>query len=216
MDALIIFAKYPTPGKVKTRLGARMGYSLAARLYKVFIDLTLRITATTSIRDIYVAFEPLERAEDFSRLVPETVKLFPQKGRDLGERLINAIEFVLNDGATRIVIIGSDSPTLPPAWIEDALRQLQKVDLVLGPATDGGFYLIGLKQLHYRVFENIEWSSASVLTRTLENVRAMGLPYELLPEWYDLDEMEDLKRAALDDSTGMIKRFLQKNRILES
>ncbi len=211
MKAIIIFAKYPEPHKVKTRLGAQIGHTLAADLYRIFIEQTIALAAACSADRIFIAYEPKEHASEFQKILPVGVATFPQDGIDLGKRLLNAFQWTFSQGASRVVIIGSDSPTLPPQFIGSAFDSLQYSDIVIGPAVDGGYYLIGSKTAHPQLFENIEWSSTSVLEKTLERASELRLTYSLLSKWYDVDEIESLRRAVKDDPTGHIKNFLFKH-----
>ncbi|MFQ5823850.1 MAG: TIGR04282 family arsenosugar biosynthesis glycosyltransferase [bacterium] len=210
MNSIIIFVKYPTPGKVKTRLGAEIGYQAAAELYHLFMALTFQLVQKAFSGNIFVACEPQERLEDIKFLLPEKFHCFPQEGRDLGQRILHSIQYVVNCGANKIVIIGSDSPTFPSHFIGDAFNRLDTRDLVLGPAQDGGYYLIGLKRAHRELFETIPWSSSEVLQTTTNRALEAGLTFSLLPEWYDVDGLNNLKRAANDDISGKIKAYLQK------
>jgi hypothetical protein len=211
MNSLVIFVKHPAPYKVKTRLGAQIGYALAADLYKIFIEQTIAM-ATRSFADrVLIAYESAERADDVNWALPAAMAAFPQTGWDLGQRMFNAFQHTFADGAHSTVIIGSDSPTLPPRFLNGAFDYLQDKDLVLGPAQDGGYYLIGLKTPVQKLFENIEWSSPMVLEKTLARAEQLQLSHALLPVWYDVDEIESLKRAARDDASGQIKNFLLRN-----
>jgi len=211
MTALILFLKYPEPGKVKTRLGAELGFELAAKLYKLFIKQTFDLAQNCSARQIFVAYEPLDRKDEFAEFVPEKFTIFPQEGKNLGERMLNAFKDAFARGYKNVAILGSDSPTLPLENIDDAFEKLSKSDLVLGPAEDGGYYLIGLNKAHCGLFENIEWSSNSVLQLTIESAKKLQLSYELLPIWYDVDNKETLIRAAKDEKNGMIKSLIEQH-----
>ncbi len=211
MNSIVIFVKYPTPGLVKTRLGAQVGHRLAADLYRLFINQTFGLAQKVAPDAIYVAYEPEERRDDFRKLLPREFRHFPQAGRDLGQRMLNAFNYVLSQGNHKVLILGSDSPTLPVHIVKEAFGLLDASDLVLGPAEDGGYYLIGLKQVYREIFENIKWSSPEVLRNTLDRATHRGISYTLLPQWYDIDELKDLKRAANDDPNGEIKTYLLKH-----
>lgn len=208
MNAVIIFLKYPTPGRVKTRLGAEIGHDLAAELYRKFIRLTVRLVRESGAERVYAAYDPAHPVQAYRRIVSGEVIWFPQRGEDLGQRMYNATEYALTEGADRVVIVGTDSPTLPARRVGEALRRLSQSDLVLGPAEDGGYYLIGLRRPIKTIFENVAWSSSSVLEATLARARAVGVRYELLSPWYDVDEVADLKRAVSDDATGALQTFV--------
>ena len=211
MTALILFLKYPEPGKVKTRLGAELGFELAAKLYELFIKQTFELAQNCSAQQIFVAYEPLDRKDEFAEFVPKKFAIFPQEGKNLGERMLNAFKDAFARGYKNVAILGSDSPTLPLENIDDAFEKLSKSDLVLGPAEDGGYYLIGLNKAHCGLFENIEWSSDSVLQLTIESAKKLQLSYELLPSWYDVDNKETLIRAAKDEKNGMIKSLIEQH-----
>ncbi len=209
MKALILFLKYPEPGKVKTRLGSELGFDRAAEFYKLFIKQTFDLAQNCSAKQIFVAFEPIDRKVEIAEFIPKKFTIFPQEGKNLGERMLNAFKYVFAKGYKDAVILGSDSPTLPLENIDAAFEKLSKADLVLGPAEDGGYYLIGLNQVHAGLFENIKWSSSSVMQTTIERGKSLQLQYELLSAWYDVDDKETLIRAASDDQTGMIKSLLE-------
>jgi len=211
MTALILFLKYPEPGKVKTRLGAELGFELAAKLYELFIKQTFELAQNCSAQQIFVAYEPIDRKDEFAEFVPKKFAIFPQEGKNLGERMLNAFKDAFARGYKNVAILGSDSPTLPLENIDDAFEKLSKSDLVLGPAEDGGYYLIGLNKAHCGLFENIEWSSDSVLQLTIESAKKLQLSYELLPSWYDVDNKETLIRAAKDEKNGMIKSLIERH-----
>ena len=142
-----------------------------------------------------VAFTPDEADGFFRALAPPHFDLLPQRGRDLGERLPNALGHFLDlPGVRHAVIMNSDGPTLPVAYLVEAFAALEKHDAVLGPGVDGGYYLIGMSHLHRGLFENITWSSDRVVTETLANARRLGLSIHLLPVWYDVDVANDLRR----------------------
>ncbi|RMF63501.1 MAG: glycosyltransferase [Calditrichaeota bacterium] len=209
MNVLIVFVKYPTPGKVKTRLGAEIGVELSARLYRLFMKKTFDLAGQAGADLVLVAFEPAESADAFDDLIPAEFGRFPQRGSDLGERLEHAFRTAFRRGAGRVVIIGSDSPTLPPEFVRSAFQGLMESDVVVGPSADGGYYLIGLTTLHAGLFQGIEWSSPSVLASTLRRAAELGLQAKLLSEWYDVDDLRTLRQAAADDRTGEISRLLR-------
>ena len=211
MKALILFLKYPETGKVKTRLGAEVGFELAAELYRLFIQKTFELGHNSSAQKVFVAFEPADREAEFCEFIPKKFSVFPQEGKNLGERMLNAFQYAFVRGYKNVAILGSDSPTLPLEKIDDAFEKLGKSDLVLGPAEDGGYYLIGLNQAHPGLFENIEWSSSSVMQTTIERAEKLRLQYKLLSVWYDVDTRETLLRAAKDEKSGVIKSLLEKH-----
>ena len=147
--------------------------------------------------DLIAAFSPVESREEFQVLLPGVFHLLPQRGESLGERLFNAAQEALTQGYESVCLIGSDSPGLPPEFLVTAITTLKPPGdrIVLGPADDGGYYLMGLKSAHRRVFEDIEWSTGQVLAQTIDRATELGVEVRLLQRWYDLDDECDLKRA---------------------
>jgi len=194
-----IMAKVPRSGEVKTRLVPPLSHEQATRLSRCFIqDVGMAIAVAARERpELHglAVYAPEGAERDLAGLLPEGFGLVPQRGRDLGERLRHAAEDLLEAGFHSVCLVNSDSPTLPPALLVAAARTLEAPGdrLVLGPATDGGYYLIGLKRPHLRLFEGIAWSTPSVLRSTLERAREQSLEVHLLPEWYDVDDGESLR-----------------------
>jgi rSAM/selenodomain-associated transferase 1 len=212
VNALVIFLKYPEPGKVKTRLGAVIGYDIAAELYRIFIQKTVTMAGSSRAEKKYIAYTPVQRRLDIAREIPSRdFDYIAQHGEDLGEKMVNAFKTVFAEGHGPVVIIGSDSPTLPVEIIDEAFLQLRTADLVLSPAADGGYTLIGMNVLYAELFRGIEWSSQTVLWSTVQKAEDLGLHCILLPEWYDVDDLDTLRRAIKDDHTGQLHSFWQKH-----
>jgi rSAM/selenodomain-associated transferase 1 len=196
--ALIIFAKAPIPGQVKTRLCPPLTPDEAATLHGSFVLDTLERTKTAVTRlklpfDRYLACAPSSTLVFFKIMEErQAVKLIDQEGEDLGARMHRACETLFKLGYQRVLIIGTDVPSLPLDYYKQALTLLEKHDLVLGPALDGGYYLIGLNKPAPILFENIPWSTDRVLALTREKANSLGLTIGLLPEWRDIDQIEDL------------------------
>jgi len=206
-SAFVIFARAPVAGRVKTRLAETIGAVAAARLYTAMLRDTLELAqhAAQSAEDcrVILAFTPADAFEPGENSLAPLwdVAQMPQRGADLGARMLNAMGDARNLGAEKIVIIGSDSPDLPPRFLFDALHHLQCSDWVFGPARDGGFYLIGASlALPDFVFEGVAWSSNAVLKSVLKNARALGLKSDALAPWRDVDDGDDLSalRERLD------------------
>ena len=201
--ALVIFMKAPRPGEVKTRLTTRFTGTEAAECYRAFIRDTLDLAGKVAGVTRHVAFTPDDgQAELQSALGDPDVNWFEQCGDHLGERLSNAFAKSMEKHRDKTVVLGGDSPLLPHAYVEEAVEALDRHDVVLGPALDGGYYLIGLAYGvktagHYtRLFESIEWGTARVLEQTRAAIRASGLSCHELPLWYDVDHPADLDRVA--------------------
>ncbi len=211
MKTLIIFLKYPEPGKVKTRLGATIGLELAAEFYRLFVQRTIAIAQQSSFERRVLYFEPAARQADFARMAPVDFELLPQPDLDLGGRLKHAFKTAFATGTTNAIAIGTDSPTLPLSYLDAAVTELSNYDVLLGPAGDGGYYLIGLKSMQETLFQDIQWSSDKVFSATVTRAEAAGLKHFSLPTWYDVDDLATLKQAMDDDTTGEIKALLQKH-----
>ena len=191
---VVIVAKEPIPGKVKTRLSPEISSVDAASLYRCFlIDRIKGIGALTGV-DRGVAYTPEEAIGTFSAMPLDGFDLFPQRGADLGERLSNIFLDKLATGYDAVSIVDSDSPDLPNSLIRESLQLLlsKQAEVVFGPCHDGGYYLVGMRRPHPELFRNIPWSTASVLYLSLEKSRKLGLNVKLLSFWNDLDTFEDL------------------------
>jgi rSAM/selenodomain-associated transferase 1 len=199
MDAsLIVVAKRPEPGFTKTRLCPPFTPGEAAQFYRCLMLDTLALAARVTDVAHCVAYTPVEAHSYFQNLVPEGFSLIPQNGADLGERLSNALNDRFQHGNRKVVVMNSDGPTLPLPFLKEAFRQLQHYDITLGKGHDGGYYLIGMKQLHPALFENIAWSSEWVIPQTLAACRRLRLKVHQLPQWYDVDVGNDLKQLRSD------------------
>jgi len=191
VDTLMVFARYPVPGAVKTRLATGIGEDGAARLYEAFVrDLAARFTpARFAVRWAVAPPDPGFAAR--FGLAPDRCR--EQCGGDLGARMRDAFEHVLAAEGSRCVLIGSDAPHLPVSRIEEAFSRLDSADVVLGPARDGGYYLIAMRRPH-DLFSGITWSVDSVHRETVAQARSLGLTVASLPVDFDVDEVGDLAR----------------------
>ncbi len=199
-NALAIFAKAPVAGQVKTRLCPPLTAEAAADIFRCFLIDTLERMCGLEAVEVFVAITPADSEPLFRSLIPFPVRYRPQRGPSLGERQINMLSDMLTAGFSRALIIGSDIPTLPAAYVQEAFRRLEDpaCDAVFGPSRDGGYYLVGARQVHRPLFENIAWGSPQVLQQTLEQARQYGYAVALVPPWYDVDRPQDLSRLARD------------------
>lgn len=193
--ALAIMAKAPRAGEVKTRLCPPLERAEAADLYRCFLLDKIAQVRTLDGAAPAVAYTPDDGERIFHALAPDFA-LIPQRGDDLGSRLANSFSALLSDGYAAALMIDSDTPTLPRAFLEQALELIARpeVDVVLGPSEDGGYYLIGLRRLHRELFDAMAWSTPRVLAETLRRARGLGLNVVCLPPWFDVDTGEDLER----------------------
>ncbi len=193
--AFLVFIKYPESGKVKTRLAKFIGDKRAAELYREFAAMTFQTGERLSNAARFAAFTPPERKAELQAMFPGDWHWLEQNASpNLGERIHQAINTTLKLGYRRVLTIGTDSPTLPLAYLEEAAEKLKEHEVVLGPAEDGGYYLIGLKSAPVTLFEGVDWSTEKVLAQTLERVKRLGLSVYLLPEWYDVDDLATLEK----------------------
>ena len=191
---LIIFAKEPVPGQVKTRLCPPLAPEAAARLYGCFLTDTLEEMGRLPGLHLALAYSPAEGRDFFHRLVPAGVSLSPQEGVDLGERMARAFDRGFTAGFDPVLLRGSDTPDLPGSVVREGAEVLAagQAQVVLGPSPDGGYYLVGLKAPHPQRFHPLAWSGGTVLRDTLERARRLGLTVHLLPQWQDIDVWDDL------------------------
>ncbi len=199
--ALVVVAKAPLEGFVKTRLSPHLGPANAASLYECLLaDIVAKLEKYKE-SEFWLAFVP-GGEEYFSENYP-AIRLLAQRGKDLGERLHHVFVDLFNRGYIEIVVADSDSPTVPLSSIDQAYKQLgeEGCDLVLGPSEDGGYYLIGLKRPTEQIFHDIPWSTNSVVDATLKRAGELALRVELLPPAYDIDVEDDLRRLWNDFMT---------------
>ena len=196
--ALVIFAKWPVPGQVKTRLCPTLQSDQAAELARCFlIDTVERVSSLKDVQ-VWLAFTPSDTEPLFRELLPSSVRYLPQRGKDLGERELNIFVDLLGKEETTVAIMGTDIPSVPLASLQSAFALLKNpgCDAVFGPSGDGGYYFVGAKAVHPPLFENIEWSTEKVLQQTLGQARLHNLNVSLIPSWHDVDTEEDLRRLA--------------------
>ena len=191
--ALIIFAKLPRPGAVKTRLGASVGIGAASKVYAEIAEHAFSVgerLAATGM-DVYIFYEPAANEEEIRFWIKRPFTFMPQHGQTLGDRMQHGFEHTFSSGAARTVIIGSDIPELSVHTIELAFAALDRYDVVLGPAADGGYYLLGMSAPVKELFGGIPWSTSAVLEKTLQKLREFSLTWSLLPVLSDIDTEED-------------------------
>lgn len=193
MRLLGMFARLPEPGKTKTRLAASIGDTAAAALYEGFVcDLMHRCVAMPDQFVVAVTPDETPTVDWFRKHASPETEIVVQPEGDLGQRVEWFFSHAEQQGATRTVLIGSDSPDLPDRIITEAFERLRGVDVVISPASDGGYVLIGMRVPPGELFGNIAWSSAATLNDTMQKASELGMSVELLPCWYDIDTIENL------------------------
>lgn len=191
--SLLMVAKQPVAGQTKTRLCPPFDAQRAADLYECFLRDTLAIMREVPNVQCTIGYLPAEAHAYFTTLAPDMDRQL-QAGANLGERLDRLLTTALNAGARKAVVMGSDSPSLPAAYIAQAFIALDAHDVVLGPCDDGGYYLIGLTRPQPRLLREVQMSTPFVLRDTLALSAALGLRTALLPPWYDIDTVAELNR----------------------
>lgn len=195
-DAIVVMARAPSDSRGKTRIARGLPGDQPGLRRALLLD-TLEAVGGVRGADVFVAFEPAEALEELASLVTDSVRLFAQRGDTLGDRMRNAFADVLDRGYSNVVTIGSDLPTLPVKYLEQALTALRRraCDVVIGPAADGGYYLLALSVLRPSLFAEVPWGTPAVLAKTLEAALESRLSVRWTPEWYDVDEPGDLRRV---------------------
>jgi rSAM/selenodomain-associated transferase 1 len=189
---LIIFLKYPEKGKVKTRLAKEIGNEKALLIHKKLVSKILNQINHNNY-DISICYYPKDKNREVIKWINiKDYKYVPQKGTDLGIKMLNAFIDSLSSGYKRTVLIGTDCLEINDSIISKSFHLLEGNDLVLGPATDGGYYLIGLKTIFESLFQNISWSTDKVLKQTLNRVKELNIEYKFLDFCNDIDTLEDL------------------------
>jgi rSAM/selenodomain-associated transferase 1 len=193
--SLILFAKLPKSGEVKTRLGGTVGMEEAADIYRRIAAHALSLGQELAARgvQVWVFYDPSASEADVRAWVGSSFALAQQHGPTLGERMRNAFDHSFRHGAMRSVLVGTDVPDLSVPILQSAFEALWTHDVVLGPAVDGGYYLIGLNAPVREIFEKIPWSTPSVFAESVRRLKALGLSWSLLPTLLDIDTLEDHK-----------------------
>ncbi len=190
---VLLFIRAPELGRVKTRLEKKMDAKTVLTLYKHFVEDTME-SLTAGGHDIIVFFSPLHKEPAVRAWLGDTIHFQPQTGRNLGEKMRNAFSTVFAMGLDQAVLMGSDSPDIDIGIIDEAYAFLENRDVVIGPAEDGGYYLIGFQKKAFDgdVFSGIDWGTEHVYQQTLQHVHDAGLITHVLPVWQDIDTFEDL------------------------
>jgi rSAM/selenodomain-associated transferase 1 len=217
MEQLALFAKYWQSGEVKTRLAASIGPVSAAEMHRRFLKALVQRLENLSCGKV-IAFTPVHRRDEFAKLPGGSWTLEPQVEGDLGQRMGAFFEGAFRAGAARVVVLGSDSPSLPVDWVTRAFHQLRQNPVVLGPSADGGYYLLGMAASGRLppIFEGIPWGTSAVRQLTETRLQEAGIQFSQLPDWYDVDHLDDLRRlhrelasaAHLDAALAALKPHL--------
>ena len=196
---VLIIAKYPQPGLVKTRMVPSLTDDQAAKLHRLCLQSVCeRVSANKNTKPILV-FTPDDQLESFQHFVSDHVDdYWPQGGGDLGERLIRAINQAFSQNAERVILLGADSPTLPIEIMHQTIEKLTHHEVVIGPCDDGGYYLLAMTRPQPELFRDIDWGSNKVADQTKERAAHVAIDLYELASWYDIDRYDDLVRAQGD------------------
>lgn len=216
-NAFILFLKYPERGAVKTRLAKALGDDLTYELYQNFLaDISAMLNQIKAQTIIVYSGPPDVSFSEFPG-----VQCIRQRGGNIGERMYHAFLDVFTQGFEQCVLTGSDSPDLPAVLVNDAFDKLNSADVVLGPSSDGGYYIIGCtrKSLPLSIFHNIQWSTPCVFPETVKRIAEAGLKLTSLPQWFDIDEFDDLKnfyeRNINGSNKSQVMKFLNTKEIIK-
>ncbi len=215
-DALVVMAKAPIAGAVKTRLMPFLSAEEAAELAQALLLDQLDHLCSLGAADLYLAFTPPDAGALMAPLAPAPFALCPQADGDLGARMEQIFESLFAAGYRKIILIGSDLALVPPTYFNQAFAYLDgpQQRVVLGPSQDGGYYLVGLNQRTPSMFENMSWSHDRVLAQSVAKLAALGVPSLQLPSWFDIDTPDDLRSFALRSKTSPVSAGKNTSRLL--
>ena len=217
---ILFFAKYPQIGQVKTRLGGEIGDEHAVELHKRFVlDMLSMLKGLET--DIIIAVDPADACGSFSEWTGGQYRYIGQVGRNIGEKMKNALEAAFEQDYDRAVLIGSDLPDLPADFLRYALDAIDRYDAVMGPAHDGGYYLVGFGRKSFlpEVFRGMAWGGEEVFTRTMNLLDQAGRRTYILPEWYDIDTAADLQNLVIrcndtKDAAAQTMAYITENKLV--
>ena len=212
--AIIVFTRFPVEGKVKTRLAKNMGNKFAVSFFRVCAEHTFRqlLKVKETGPELFLFCSEENEIEQVMKWAGNNFKYYSQQGSDLGIKMFNAFNTVFKKGYKKVIIIGTDSPDVSMNIIQSAISALDNFSVVIGPANDGGYYLLGFKSKLIDLFSGIEWSTNSVLDNTIEKLNNSKINYFMLEELTDIDTLDDLQnwhRCNKDDTAHPIKVFLE-------
>ncbi len=195
VNAIIIFTRLPCKGKVKTRLAKTKGENFAVKFHRTCAEHTFneckKLISDTN--DVYIFYSDVSEKEKMKRWAGKNFSYHQQEGADIGERMCNAFKIIFGAGAKKIILIGTDIPDISSQLITKAVISLDNYDAVLGPAMDGGYYLIGMKKMYDFLFKKINWSTDKVLSDTIIRLKKNNIKTKLIKKLFDIDTEENLE-----------------------
>lgn len=207
--SIIIFARYPVEGKVKTRLAANIGNKYAVEFYKLISRKIINRIKVIRNSYKYVFYSDEKEKDIVKKWLGRSFLYSHQEGNDLNERMTDAFRKVFSHGANKVIIVGTDIPDLSKELINKAISDLDKNDVVIGPSKDGGYYLLGMKKFTPGLFEDIEFSTETVFAKTIEKIKMLGLTYTTLETLQDIDTEDDLVRWINDHKKTKLKNEIE-------
>ncbi len=206
-DCILIFVKYPNPGEVMTRLAKGCTLELAAAFYRLLVAEKLAELRLTPDADIFLCYAPETARDDMHEWLGSDCRYLSQKGADLGRRMENAFREAFFMGYDRVVLVGSDIPGLSSGVLRAGLDALKPGSACIGPANDGGYYLIGFHRHGFapEIFHNMQWSQEEVCQRTINRFAAIGVDYIRLESLDDVDTINDLEQMVALGTVGPLK-----------
>lgn len=211
---LLIFAKFPGPGQVMTRLCPPLTPEQAASVQRACIRLICeRAFRSWPVRPVLI-ISPDDAETGFREFAGPYIPIRLQGQGDLGQRLERAVRAALDEGARQVLVIGADSPTMPHRLLTDAVDALNKSGAAIGPCDDGGFYLLALNQLKDGMFDGVDWGTDRAAEQLTERMKSCGVKVSQLEKWYDIDRPEDLERAAADLAQARESDTFELSRVL--
>lgn len=188
----MIMAKAPIPGEVKTRLTPVLSPEGAAELSRCFFLDTLELAQSMPDCEVVLAYSPDDLLEVFPMGGLKVDECISQGEGDLGQRMRHVFDTLFDLGYTKVILVGTDLPTVPLRYLQEAFSYLDYHPVVLGPSLDGGYYLIGLQSMIPEIFEGIDWGTNQVFSQTIEQMECVKVEWARLLPWYDVDTLEDL------------------------
>lgn len=216
MNAMVIMTRIPVPNKTKTRLLTILTPQECANIHMAFLKDIIKTCSNIKNTDLYIFYGDEGPLSIIDSLLKDNIKVFPQKGKDLGEKMKNIFLELFQKGYTKVVLMGADIPEVKKEDIDNAFFKLQNKDIVFGPTLDGGYYLVGMNKLYSLVFNsNIKWGTPEVFQETINSIRETGLKVDTISTHEDIDTKEDLlsfsKRIEKNDLCKNTKIYIDEN-----
>lgn len=216
MNAMVIMTRIPVPNKTKTRLLTILTPQECAHIHMAFLKDIIKTCSNIGNIDLFIFYGDEGPLSIIDNLLKDNIKVFPQKGKDLGEKMKNIFSELFQKGYTKVVLMGADIPEVKKEDIDNAFFKLENKDIVFGPTLDGGYYLVGMNKLYPLVFNsNIKWGTPEVFQETINSIRESGLKVDTISTHEDIDTKEDLlsfsKRIEKNDLCKNTKIYIDEN-----